>query len=201
MKFDSDKLKSSDNVTKVVEFRRLTDWSVVLSAARATMWKDSVEKEPTSEWKRKILLAGHSPIRALQYWVKIQVPYCVSVHLVRHKFGIEHWVSSQRNDRQSNYDRNTAPQNAPVYHAFMVNAEEIMFISKRRLCCQASAETRQIWMKVVDAVRAVDPELAELCNPFCWWYGGRCPEMKPCGLCKPLDIGEQSSLVSPSYRA
>lgn len=201
MKFDSDRLKSTDLTTKVVEFRRMTSWNDVLNAARATMWKDSVEKEPTSQWKTKILMAGHSPIRALQYWVKIQVPYCVSVHLVRHHLGIEHWVSSQRNDRQSMYDRNNAPQNAPVYHTFMVNAAEVLFISQRRLCKQASKETREIWSKVVDAIRKVDPEVAELCNPFCWWYGGRCPEMKPCGFCKELSITEQSKRVSPDYEA
>ena len=55
---------------------------------------------PTAAWKKKILLAEHSPIRLMQFaWKWSDLPYWVSVHIVRHKIGIEHFVSTQRTDR------------------------------------------------------------------------------------------------------
>lgn len=63
---------------------------------------------PSDEWKRRILDAGHSPIRTLMFTVRMEIPYYVSVHFVRHKVGVEHYVRSQRNDRQSDYDRTKA---------------------------------------------------------------------------------------------
>lgn len=180
-------------IRQVISCRRMTTWNDVRIAARSTMWKLSDDvKEPSSDWKLKILLADHSPCRCLQYMVQIEVPSWVSVHLVRHGKFAEHFVSSQRNDRQSKYDRNAARQDSPVIHTIMLNAPEVIFISKRRLCMQASTETRDIWAKVVKEIGKIDPEVEELCHPPCWWYGGRCPEMKPCGMCKPFNVMEQS---------
>ena len=99
-------------------------------------------KEPSSKWKKTILLAEHSPIRKLVFsWKWINLPYWVSVHFVRHKFGIEHFVSTQRTDRTGT-DRTGARQDAPVEHECFANAQAVMFISRRRLCSQASPETR-----------------------------------------------------------
>lgn len=179
---------------KVISCRRMTSWNDVRIAARSTMWKLSDDvKEPSSEWKSGILLADHSPCRALVYMVQIEVPSWVSVHLVRHGKFAEHFVSSQRNDRQSKYDRNAARQDAPVIHTIMLDAPEVLFISKRRLCMQASKETREIWGKIVKAIGKIDPEVAELCHPPCWWYGGRCPEMKPCGMFPKFTVEDQSN--------
>ena len=135
---------------------------------------------PSSAWKRKILLCGHSPIRKLLFnWKWTDLKYWVSVHLVRHKYGIEHWVSTQRSDRTGE-DRNSKPQEAPVSHECLANAEEIMFISRRRLCNQASHETREAWKAVVDEIGKIDPELASCCVPECV-YRGFCPEFRSCG--------------------
>lgn len=66
-------------------------------------------------------------------------------------------------------------------HECFANAAELMFISRRRLCTQASPETRAAWKLVIDEVAKVEPEVAECCVPECV-YRGFCPEFKCCGF-------------------
>lgn len=73
------------------------------------------------------------------------------------------------------YDRE-----APSSFAFDVNAEEIITISKARLCCKASKETREIWQQVLDLLEEVDPDLVKFCKRPCVWHNF-CMERKPCG--------------------
>jgi hypothetical protein len=73
------------------------------------------------------------------------------------------------------------PQDAPVEHECIANAAEMMFISRRRMCAQASPETREAWKMVVDELRKSEPELASCCVPECV-YRGFCPEFKSCGF-------------------
>jgi len=158
-------------------------WREVADAARTTIRLDEGTKEPSSRWKKRILLAEHSPIRKLCFnWKWVDLPYWVSVHFVRHKYGIEHFVSTQRTDRTGE-DRTAKGQDAPVVHECFANAQALMFISRRRLCGQASAETRDAWKLVVDAVAAQESEVAACCVPECV-YRGFCPEFKPCGFCE-----------------
>ena len=49
---------------------------------------------------RSLYRAEHSPIRCDVYWVELLgVPTASSVHFVRHKLGVEHFVGSNRPDR------------------------------------------------------------------------------------------------------
>jgi hypothetical protein len=155
-------------------------WREVADAARTTIRQEGGVKEPSSKWKKRILLCEHSPIRKLCFnWKWSDLPYWVSVHFVRHKFGIEHFVSTQRTDRTSE-DRTGARQDAPVMHECFANAQAVMFISRRRLCAQASPETRQAWKEVVSKIAEVESEVAACCVPECV-YRGFCPEFKSCG--------------------
>ena len=161
--------------------RTLGTWRDVANAARTTIRMPEGQKEPSSRWKKRILLAEHSPIRKLLVgWKWVDLPYWVSVHFVRHKYGIEHFVSTQRTDRTGE-DRTVKPQDAPVEHECLANAAEVMFISRRRLCAQASPETRAAWKMVIDALAEKEPELASCCVPECV-YRGFCPEFKSCGF-------------------
>lgn len=160
----------------------LGSWRDVADAARTTIRLDAGTKEPSARWKKRILLAEHSPIRKLNFsWKWLDLPYWVSVHFVRHKFGIEHFVSTQRSDRTGE-DRTAKTQDAPVMHECIANAQAVIFISRRRLCGQASPETRAAWRQVVDAIAEKEPEVAACCVPECV-YRGFCPEFKPCGFC------------------
>lgn len=165
-----------------VKFLKVSgDWRSVADAARTTIRKDEGTGEPSSKWKKRILLAEHSPIRKLCFnWKWIDLPYWVSVHFVRHKYGIEHFVSTQRTDRTGE-DRTAKTQDAPVMHECFANAQAVMFISRRRLCSQASPETRAAWQLVVDEIAKVEPEIASCCVPECV-YRGFCPEFKSCGF-------------------
>ena len=81
-------------------FKTRFKWRDVADAARTTIRMEEGDKEPSSAWKRRILLSEHSPIRQMMFqWKWVNLKYWVSVHFVRHKIGIEHFVSTQRTDR------------------------------------------------------------------------------------------------------
>ena len=170
-----------DHEIEVVTCERVTDWPLVYDAARATQGKTPIHKMPSEEWKRKMMLSPHSPIRALQFFIQVKLPYFVQGHITRHKVGIEFFCGSQRNDRQNKYDRKAARQDTPVIMGMLVNAEAIRFISRRRLCNKADPDTRKVWNLLVAAIKKIDPIVAEACHPDCWWNGGRCYEPIPCG--------------------
>lgn len=174
-----------------VKATKLVDWDVVRKAALTTIWRDSDGSVPSDEWKKKILLARHSPMEALIFLVEIhEIPYWVSVHLVRHKVGITHWVSSQRDDRHENpLPRAEMPQGALVNHTMLINAQALIAVSKKRLCLLASSETRRVWLGVKRAIADVDPIMAWAMRPECEWCGGFCPEMNGCGACDKMEFG------------
>lgn len=155
-------------------------WREIADAARTTIGMKEGVKEPTDRWKKNMLLAEHSPIRLLKInHVMEGIKYWVSTHFVRHKFGVEHFISTQRTDR-TGANRDEIVQSALVNHRIEANAQSIINISRKRLCQQASTETRVEWVKVVKSLKDVDPILASVCVPECI-YRGFCPEMKPCG--------------------
>lgn len=160
-------------------FKHEDNWQEVKDAAMNTCGKDS-GKYPDSEWKRRLLLAEHSPIRLIRfYWRWKDLKSWVSVHIVRHKFGIEHWVKSQRSDR-TGVVRDKLPQDSPVDHACEANAQALINMSRKRLCSCASPKTREAWQEVKAKVAEVEPELASCMVKECI-YRGFCPELKSCG--------------------
>lgn len=166
---------------KLIEYPSDVDWMGVKLRALVTAGKTPI-LPPTLEWKNRILEARHSPIRHLQFSFMIELPYWVSVHLVRHVHA-QPYVKSQRNDRQHDYDRNEAPQNEMVTMIWDMNAEELLTIANKRLCMQASAETREVVQMMCAEVERVCPEFRGKLVPMCEYHGGRCHEMKPCGRC------------------
>lgn len=162
------------NMTK---FPSEEDWFEVKRRALVTVGKRP-KNIPDKEWKHKILNARHSPIRHLQFSFDIVCPYWVSVHLCRHVHA-QPFVKSQRNDRQSEYDRTKAPQDAPVSMIWDMNAEELLVICEKRLCNQASKETRDIVSRIKEQVELHCPEFIGLLEPPCK-KGCKCREMYPC---------------------
>ena len=160
------------------------NWNGVLRTARRTVGKSDLNKEPSSEWKTKILFAEHSCIRKIHIeyvWEKIKS--WVSVHFVRHKFGIEHWVRSQRDDRTGE-DRDSKRQDTIIEHEIEVNAQEIINISRKRLCTQAHRETQNKWLDFLSELNKIEPEIVKQCVPECVYRNGLCPEIKSCGFNK-----------------
>lgn len=166
---------------ELLKYPQQSDWEMCKLLTLNTIGKKYTGSTVTDEWKRKILQAGHSPIRSLVFIFRLEIPYWVSVHLVRHKIGVEHFVQSQRNDRQNNYDRTKAPQDAMVSHCIMLNAESLITLCHKRLCMQASPETRAVVAEMKRQVLAVCPEFEGLLVPLCEYRNGKCTEFKPCG--------------------
>lgn len=166
-------------------------WRQVADACRTTVGKEAGTGEVSSSFKRRLLLAEHSPIRKLSYnWKWADLKSWISVHFVRHKFGIEHWVQSQRPDRPSSTaNRDEAPQGTLINHECEANAQAIINISRKRLCQQAMPETREAWREVVRRIEQVEPELARVCVPDCV-YRGWCYEMNSCGYHKTKGFAE-----------
>ena len=159
------------------------DWSAVKRSARNTVGKDGAGQPPSSDWKRRLLLSEHSPIRKLKFsfrWSDLY--YWVSVHFTRHKIGCEHFVSTQRTDRVGE-DRNSKSQDALVSHEMDINAQALITISRKRLCHGASPETQQAWKLVKEEIAKDNPELASCMQKDCI-YRGWCYEMYSCGYHK-----------------
>lgn len=164
---------------KLIKYPTEEDWLLVKQCTLVTVGKET-DQAPTENFKRKLLRARHSPIRELKFVFYLQdIPYWVSVHLCRH-IHAQPYVKTQRNDRQNIYDRNSAPQNAPVDMMWSVNGEELITIANKRLCKQASKETRDLIQLICNEVLQVCPEFSSELVPMCVRNGGVCHEMFPC---------------------
>lgn len=160
-------------------------WKRALNFARKTVGKKKLDKEPSKEWKRRILLQEHSPIRAVEYVISFDsIRQWVSVHLVRHWLGFIPFVHSQRNDRRVlDCSRDELPQGSLNDMDVLANAQSLINISRKRLCGKASPETRHAWIKVKEEMEKVDPEMASVMVPECI-YRGFCPYGKDgCQFC------------------
>lgn len=70
-----------------------------------------------------------------------------------------------------------------VEHEFLANAQALINISRKRLCNQASKETREAWKEILESIKGDQPELYTVCVPDCI-YRGWCYEYKSCGYHK-----------------
>ena len=173
----------------ITDFKHEDNWQDVKNATMTTVGM-STGKYPDSQWKLKLIRAEHSPIRKLKFsWRWKDLPYWVSVHFVRHKIGIEHFVKTQRSDR-TGVDRSELPQGAFVTHECEADGQALINISRKRLCSCASPETRAAWQLVKDEVARVEPELAKCMVRECV-YRGWCPEMFGCGFDKTEKFREE----------
>ena len=156
------------------------DWMKIKSACMTTISKEA-GKEPTQEWKRKLLLCEHSPIRrGTISWKFDEIPYCISTHFVRHHEGVEKWVGTERADRTEIKDRSQRSQMDMVPMEMEANIQAIINISRKRLCTSADPLTIKYWKAVLEAIKEYDEDIYWACVPECVRCGG-CPEYKSCG--------------------
>lgn len=163
--------------TQIVKIKG--DWEEVVSDCRATVGKPPLGHEPSTEFKRKILISEHSPIRDISVnWKWHNIKSWVATHWVRHKW--ECFVKTQRTDR-TGIDRDKLPQDAPVDFTGDANAQALIDTMRKRLCHTAAPETREYAEDFKRALRAIEPELSDVLVPNCC-YRGFCPEMQSCGM-------------------
>jgi hypothetical protein len=152
------------------------DWIRCLFLARVTQGKEN-RISPSVEWRKKLLNAEHSPMRTLMITIAMwQVPYFASVHFVRHKHGVEHYVKSQR----SNPERGAERQDAPVNHVMDLNAQSLVNMSRKRLCFKADPVTRSLMESIKAEIEKSDPLLSSFMVPECIYRNG-CHEFQSCG--------------------
>jgi len=164
-----------------MKIRNIGTWLDVKEATLNTVGKKAVTDGVSTKLKYQLLYSEHSPIRNLAFrWTWEDLKYWVSVHISRHKFGIEHFVRTQRTDRTGE-DRNSKPQDSPVDHMCSANAQALITISRKRLCMMSTPETYRAWKEVIESVRETEPELAAVCVVDCV-YRGFCAEANGCGF-------------------
>ena len=182
-----------------------TPWSRALNAARRTIGKPPLNKEPSDNWRKMVIMAEHSPIKLVEYLISFKdLRQWVGVHLLRHEHMLP-FIHSQRVDRREDIDsltervmsiieedvksdesfnkRDYLFQGEPNDQDFVVNAQTLINISRKRLCHCASKETREAWVAVKEAIKEFDPIMASFMVPNCI-YRSRCPEMNTCGYYK-----------------
>ena len=182
-----------------------TPWSRALNAARRTIGKPPLNKEPSDNWRKMVIMAEHSPIKLVEYLISFKdLRQWVGVHLLRHEHMLP-FIHSQRVDRREDIDSLTEKvmsiieedvksdesfnkrdylfQGEPNDQDFVVNAQTLINISRKRLCHCASKETREAWIAVKEAIKEFDPIMASFMVPNCI-YRSRCPEMNTCGYYK-----------------
>ena len=176
------KVKEEQPATPMVVVRRVTSWKEVLNAARFTQRKPEVDHEPSDEFKQKMIKAEHSPLRCLQFTIDFyDIPYYASVHLCRHVHA-QPFVSTSRPDINGQMKpRDEQKKSDPVNMRLLVNAQEIINISRVRLCNKAEKVTQMLWRKAMMELMKTEPLLVRACVPNCL-YRGFCPEIKPCGF-------------------
>lgn len=154
------------------------DWMEVASDCRSTVGKPPLDHEPSTEFKKKILIAEHSPIRDISVkWTWHGIKSWVATHWSRHKF--EKYIKSQRSDR-TGIPRDKLPQDAPVDFTGDANVQALIDTMRKRLCRQSSRETRQYAEDFKAALHEIEPEISDVLVPQCVYRAG-CAEMKPCG--------------------
>jgi len=168
---------------ELIKYPSVDDLIFAKKCALNTVGKKAVNM-PTMEWIEKLVKSEHSPVRTLWFAYRLEISYYVSVHLTRHKFGVEHFVQSQRDDRtNSKISRAEKPQGEKVSHIMYVNAQELINMSHRRLCGMASAETREVMQEMVKQTVSKCPYMANVLVPMCEYIHG-CNEFYSCGKWK-----------------
>ena len=174
------------------------DWLRIKSACMTTISKEA-KQEPNQEWKRKLLICEHSPIRRSEIsWKWDNIPYAISTHFARHHEGVEKFVGTERTDR-TGVNREERSQMNPVPMEMDANIQGLINISAKRLCTCADPTTKKYWEAVLEAVREYDEDVYWACVPQCIRCGGCVEPFSNCGfynnLMKDLTLEEQQNVT------
>ena len=157
------------------------EWSEVLDACRATVSKKFLNKEPSKEFKKALVICEHSPLRTI--WVKWRwqgLPSYIATHFARHHIGCEKFIATSREDR-TGVPREERSQMDYVRMEMDANIQALINISRKRLCTCADPTTRQYWKSLLEEVKKYDEDIYWACVPECIRTGS-CPEYQSCGF-------------------
>lgn len=154
------------------------DWEEVVNDCRVTVAKPPLGKEPSDKFKRDILISEHDPIRDIEIKFRWRnIPYWIAMHWKTHIWRSR--TNTQRNDRQTSYDRRKAPQDALVDFVGDPNVQHLIDSWRKRLCRMAAPETREYAEDFKIVVHDPEPQISDVLVPNCVYRCG-CPEPNGC---------------------
>lgn len=182
---------------KITNFN--VNWLSIKSACMTTISKQA-GKEPSQEWKRKLLICQHSPIRrSMISWKWEEIPYCISTHFARHHEGCEKFIGTSRADRTNVKDRSERTQMDCVPMEMDANIQALINISEKRLCTCADPLTTKYWNAVLVAIKEYDEDIYWACVPSCVRCGGCTEPFSDChfyeNLMRDFDIETQKDIM------
>lgn len=125
-----------------------SDWKNIKNKCRTTVNKEYTENEPKTNFKKRLLISEHSPIRLLEVdWSWKSIPYWVSTEMSRHKF--EKFISTQRTDR-TGVNRDNEPQSKPVNFDGFANAQHLIDFSRVYRCGCPEFKTCGLFDKLIE---------------------------------------------------
>lgn len=164
------------------------DWKAIKNECRQTVNMGDSTKEPNDEWKKKLLICRHSPLRIGTVLFHFEdIPYYVMGHLVRHVHAVP-FVGTSREDR-TGVPREERRQTDLVNFDMYMNIEELMNISERRICMCADKETIKVWRAALMAVKELDENIYWSNVPQCVAHGGCIEPFSNCNFYDKLMIG------------
>ena len=173
---------------KITDFN--IDWKKIKSGCMTTISKQAGDKEPSSEWKRKLLICQHSPIRRGEVsWKWEEIPYAISTHFARHHEGCEKFIGTSRADRTEIKDRSQRTQMDCVPMEMDANIQALLNISERRLCTCADPLTTKYWNEVLEVIKEYDEDIYWACVPQCVRCGGCIELFSDCNFYNKLMEG------------
>ncbi len=153
------------------------DWMDVKNVSRSTVNKAYSDVEVTTDFRRKMIISEHSPIRLLKFRFRFEnMKSWVATHLSRHSW--ECFISTQRSDR-TGVNRDELPQGQLVNFEGEMNVQHLIDTGRKRLCQKASPETRDAMLKLKNEISNIDYDIARAIVPNCIYRMG-CPEFEPC---------------------
>jgi len=180
-----------------IDYIKASGWEDVKEAALTTIHKNYSGGEITPEWKEKILLSGHSPIRELIIKIKFSdIPRWIADQLVRHNVGVNNYMGTGRSDRIG-IPRSEQTMEMLTEFKQTYNGQSFLHMTRTRMCIgSVSKETRELIETLVKKLAEFEPELALFCTPPCIYNGG-CKEVF--GGCNHLKTFH-TSLYGKSYK-
>lgn len=182
------------------------DWIRIKNHCRTTDNKDFTENGVSDEFKKKLLISEHTPIRLLEFdWSWKKIFYWLSTEWSRHKF--EKFISTQRDDRtlgmsisadeidwtdywdavekyvakHGSLPRGKKLQEMLVNFDGYANEQNLIDAFRKRLCRTATVEARELAEDFKATLHDTHPLESNVLVPNCIYRMG-CPEFHCCAF-------------------
>ncbi len=169
--------------TKITEYN--VNWLNIKDACMQTISKQA-KTTPPEEWKRKLIISRHSPIRrGFISWKWENIPFYVMGHFVRHHVGCTPYVATSREDR-TDIPREERKQTDNVSMQMDANIQALIDMAEKRLCTQSDKVTREYMEALKDEITKYDETIGWALAPSGIYKCG-CPEkFSNCTYCTSI---------------